>query len=116
MAEIVLVTPPVTLEERYGKLSGAANTLPSLGILYLAAMLRKEGHLVSVIEASSLGLSLKELIGEIVKNKPEYLGISSTTLSIFHASALADEIKNIDRNIKTIIGGPHLTAIPEETM
>ncbi|MDP2755235.1 MAG: cobalamin B12-binding domain-containing protein, partial [Nitrospirota bacterium] len=116
MAEIVLVTPPVTLKERYGKLSGAANTLPSLGILYLAAVLRKEGYSVSVIEASSSGLSLKELIEEIVKNKPEYLGISSTTLSIFHASALADEIKNIDRNIKTIIGGPHLTAIPEETM
>jgi anaerobic magnesium-protoporphyrin IX monomethyl ester cyclase len=116
MAEIVLVTPPVTLEERYGKLSGAANTLPSLGMLYLAAVLRKEGHSVSVIEASSLGLSLKELLGEIVENKPKYLGISSTTLSIFHASALADEIKNIDRNIKTIIGGPHLTAIPEETM
>ncbi|MEW6418246.1 MAG: radical SAM protein [Nitrospirota bacterium] len=116
MADIVLVNPPVTLKERYGKLSGAANTLPSLSILYLAAVLRKEGHSVSVIEASSLGLSLKELVGEIVKNKPKYLGISSTTLSIFHASALADEIKNIDRNIKTIIGGPHLTAIPEETM
>ena len=116
MAEIVLVTPPVTLEERYGKLSGAANTLPSLGILYLAAVLRKEGHPVSVIEASSLRLSLKELIGEIINNKPKYLGISSTTLSIFHASALADEIKNIDGNIRTIIGGPHLTAIPEETM
>jgi len=116
MAEIVLATPPVTLEERYGKLSGAANTLPSLGTLYLAAVLRKEGHSVSVIEASSLGLSIKELIGEIMINKPEYFGISSTTLSIFHASSLADEIKKIDGNIKTIIGGPHLTAIPEETM
>ncbi len=116
MAEIVLLTPPVTLKERYGKLSGAANTLPSLGILSLAAVLRKEGHSVSVIEASSLGISLKELIEEIVKNKPKYLGISSTTLSIFHASTLADEMKNIDRDIKIIIGGPHLTAIPEETM
>ncbi len=116
MAEIVLVTPPVTLKERYGKLSGAANTLPSLGILYLAAVLRKEGHSVSVIEASSLRLSLKELVREIVNNKPKYLGISATTLSIFHASALTDEIKDIDGNIRTIIGGPHLTAIPEETM
>jgi len=70
MAEIVLLTPPVTLKERYGKLSRAANTLPSLGILYLAAVLRKEGYSVSVIETSSLGLSIKELLEEIIKKKP----------------------------------------------
>jgi hypothetical protein len=47
MAEIVLITPPVTLKERYGQLSKAANTLPSLGILYLAAVLRKEGYILA---------------------------------------------------------------------
>lgn len=116
MNKIVLTTPPITLKERYGRLSGAANTLPSLGLLYIAAVLRKEGYSVSVIEASSLRLSLKELVKEIIKNKPEYLGISATTLSIFSASVLADEIKKIFNPIKVIIGGPHLTAVPEETM
>ncbi|MEW6675143.1 MAG: radical SAM protein [Nitrospirota bacterium] len=114
--KIVLTTPPITLEERYGKLLGAANTLPSLGILYLAAVLRREGYAVSVIEASSLGLSLRELLDEMIAINPEYVGISATTLSIFNASALAGEIKKINSNIKIIIGGPHLTAIPEETM
>jgi len=116
MVEIVLLTPPVTLKERYGNLSGAANTLPSLGILYLAAVLRKEGYSVSVIEASSLGLSLKELIKEIIPQKPKYIGISATTLSIFNASVLAGEIKKTDNRIKTIVGGPHITAVPEETL
>jgi radical SAM superfamily enzyme YgiQ (UPF0313 family) len=116
MSKIVLMTPPVTLEERYGKLSWAANTLPSLGILYLGSVLRKEGYEVSVIDASSLGLSPRELMEKIVTLQPKYLGISATTLSIFHASALADEIKNTINDIKIIIGGPHLTAIPEETM
>jgi anaerobic magnesium-protoporphyrin IX monomethyl ester cyclase len=116
MSDIVLVTPPVTLEERYGKLSRAANTLPSLGILYLSAVLKKEGYSVSVIEASSLGITLKELVEEIIKNQPKYLGISAATLSIFNAAALAEEIKKFVTDIKIIIGGPHLTAIPEETM
>ena len=117
MAEIVLLTPPVTLKERYGKLARAANTLPSLGILYLAAVLRKEGYSVSVIETSSLGLSIKELLEEITK-KPNYnyIGISATTLSIFNASVLAEEIKKIDNKIKIIVGGPHITAVPEETL
>jgi len=116
MSNIVLVTPPVTLEERYGKLSWAANTLPSLGILYLASVLRKDGYQVSVIDASSLGFSQKELIDKIVVLQPKYLGISATTLSISHAASLADEIKKPLNNTKIIIGGPHLTAIPEETM
>lgn len=116
MAKVVLITPPVTLKERYGKLSGAANTLPSLGILYLAAVLRREGCAVSVIEASSLGLSLRELLDEIIAIDPEFVGISATTLSIFNASKLADEIKKNNGKMKIIVGGPHLTAIPEETM
>jgi len=116
MSKILLVTPPVSLEERYGKLAWAANTLPSLGILYLASVLRKEGYGVSAIDASSLGLSQKKLIEEIVTLQPKYLGISATTLSIFHAASLADEIKKTLNNTKIIIGGPHLTAIPEETM
>lgn len=116
MSDIVLVTPPITLKERYGKLSWASNTLPSLGILYLAGILRKGGFNVSVIEASSLGLSIKELTKEIVKTKPRYLGISATTLTILNASTLANELKNYLKDIKIIIGGPHLTAMPEETM
>ncbi len=116
MTKVVFITPPVTLKERYGKLSGAANTLPSLGILYLAAVLRREGCAVSVIEASSLGLSLRELLDEIIAVNPEFVGISATTLSIFNASNLADEIKKNNDKIKIIVGGPHLTAIPEETM
>jgi len=116
MTKIVLTTPPITLKERYGKLSGAANTLPSLGILYIAAVLRRDDYAVSVIEASSLGFSLKKLLDKIIAIKPKYLGISATTLSIFNASALADEIKKVVSNIKIIIGGPHFTAIPEETM
>lgn len=116
MSKIVLTTPPVTLKERYGKLSGAANTLPSLGILYLAAVLRKEGYSVSVIEASSTGLSLTELLDRIIAINPRYVGISATSLSIFNASALAEEIKKTNGKITIIIGGPHLTAIPEETM
>jgi anaerobic magnesium-protoporphyrin IX monomethyl ester cyclase len=116
MAKVVLITPPITLKERYGKLSGAANTLPSLGILYLAAVLRREGYAVSVIEASSLGLSLRELLDEIIAIDPEFVGISATTLSIFNASKLADEIKKSNGKMKIIVGGPHLTAVPEETM
>lgn len=116
MADLLLITPPVTLRERYGKLAGAANTLPSLGILYLAAVLRQKGYSISVIESSSLGLTMEQAIEKISTIKPRYIGLTATTLTIMNARALASEIKKIDDRIQVIVGGPHITAIPEETM
>jgi len=113
---IAFVTPQLTLEERYGKFSGAGNTLPALGLLSLAAVLQKDGCSVSVIDAASLGLSIKELTVRLMRTTPKYVGIYATTLSIFNASVLAEEIKKIDNRIKIIVGGPHITAVPEESM
>lgn len=113
---ITIITPPVSLEERYGRLSGAGNTLPSIGILYLASCLRKEGYPVTVIEACSKSLSLTKTIECIISSGPKYVCISATTLTIHSAVQVAETIKAIDPKITTVIGGPHLTAVPEKTI
>ena len=116
MANIVFVDPPISLAKRYGKLAGAANTMPSLGLLSLAAMARLNGFNSYIVEASSLGLDYQTTIDEIFKHSPDYAGITATTLSIHNAAILARMIKERDDTVRTIIGGAHLTAIPEETM
>jgi len=116
MKNIIFVNPPLTLEERYGSLSGAANTMPSLGLLSLAAVVRTNNFNSHIIEASSLGLDYKDTLEEIFKYSPDYVGITATTLSIHNAAKLARMIKKKDKAVCVIIGGVHLTAIPEETM
>ena len=116
MSTIVFTAPPLTLEERYGTLAGAGNTLPSMGLLYLASVVRKNGYKTGVVEASSLGLNYEEALKQILSFSPDYVGITATTVSIFHAAKLAGKIKEKNKNIKVIIGGPHLTAVPKETM
>lgn len=113
---IVFVNPPLSLEERYGKLSGAGSTMPSLGLLSLAAAARANGFRSYILEASSLGLDYQATIEEIFKYSPDYVGITATTLSIYNAAKLAEKIKKMDERIPIIIGGVHLTAAPEETM
>lgn len=113
---ITIITPPISLEERYGRLSGAGNTLPSLGILYLASCLRKGGYPVAVIDACSQGLPLEKTVEYVAASNPKYVCISATTLTIHSAFQVAEMIKAIDPKITTVIGGPHLTAVPEETM
>jgi radical SAM superfamily enzyme YgiQ (UPF0313 family) len=114
--KILLTTPPISLEERYGNLAGAGSAAPSLGILLLAAVARQEGHAVVVLEAAALNLGLEATLARVAAERPDVLGISSTTLAIFHAHALAAAAKKLLPGLRTIIGGPHVSAAPEETM
>ncbi|MBI3813208.1 MAG: radical SAM protein [Nitrospinae bacterium] len=116
MSTIVFAAPPLTLEERYGTLAGAGNTLPSMGLLSLASVVRKSGYKTAVVEASSLNLSYDETVRQILSFSPDYVGITATTVSIFHAAKLAGKIKEGNKNIKVIIGGSHITALTKETL
>lgn len=116
MASIVLVNPPISLEERYGRLSGAGSTLPSIGLLGLASVIRKAGHHVKIIEAASSNLSYEESLHRILDFQPDIVGFTAVTSSIYKAARLSQMIKNNRPEIKIIIGGPHITAVPDETL
>ena len=53
---------------------------------------------------------------EILFLSPDYAGLTSTTLSICSVSALAEKAKSGQSRLKVIVGGPHLTALPLETL
>jgi len=116
MLNVVFINPPIRMEERYGTLALAGSTMPSLGLCYLAGVARANGFKTAIIEASALNLSYQDVIKQISTLSSKYIALTATTLSICHAAELAREIKDKDRNIVTIIGGPHITAVPEETM
>lgn len=104
------------MEERYGKLASAGNTMPSLGLLSLAAVVREHGFKPAIIEACSLGLSYKETLEQIIAVAPRYVGLTATTVSIYPAARLAEVLKARMPQVRIILGGPHLTAVPEKTM
>jgi len=114
--DIKFVNPPLTLEERYGDLASAGSNLPSIGLLMLASVVRKSGFATDVIDAPSLNLSLSQTVDRIFEAPPMVLGITAVTPSVIKAAELARMIKERDGSIVTVLGGPHLTAVPEETM
>jgi radical SAM superfamily enzyme YgiQ (UPF0313 family) len=89
--------------------------MPSLGLLSLAAVARDRTFDVSIVEASSLGLNLDETVKKILALSPDYVGLTATSLSICAAAKLAEKIKTGNNQLKIIIGGPHVTALPQET-
>jgi anaerobic magnesium-protoporphyrin IX monomethyl ester cyclase len=116
MLRVALVSSPLTLEQRYGKFSGAGSTQPTYGLACLGAIAKKEGVDVFIIDASAESLTVEKTLGEIMEYAPDVVGISSTTVGIVASGDLAGRIKQIRPETLTIIGGCHVTAIPEVTL
>jgi len=81
---------------------------PPLGLLYIAATLRKEGIDAVVIEARTSGLSHDQVLKRIEEEVPDFVGITAITARIKSALYLAAKIKEINSDIKVVLGGPHI--------
>ena len=110
MSEVILIHPPVSFNK---VIAGGYDNIPPLGILYLAAVLEKEGVNVKVIDNLDASLTLKEILKVVKKEKPKIVGISSTTSQIKSSVQIAKEIrKKIGKDIHICIGGCHVSADP----
>ncbi|MEI7481109.1 MAG: radical SAM protein [Elusimicrobiota bacterium] len=114
--KIVFVNPPLSIQDRYGVKSQSGGQTPPLGLLCLATMTRAHGFETTILDAAALKLGYAECVSFILDNDFHYVGITAVTISIAHAAELAARLKKADPGITIIIGGPHLTALPSETM
>lgn len=104
------------MEERYGELAKGGSSLPPLGLCTLAAVAGEVGVDVSIIDAPALGASVRETCEMIEAFDPDIIGITAVTISINNAAGLAKYIKKRKLKAPIVLGGPHVTAIPEETL
>ena len=80
----------------------------NLGVL--AGFLLREGIDVKIIDQVA-GHNVKK---EIKKMNPDFVGITSTTASIYEAYDIADFSRK--EGFKTIMGGKHVSAMPYEAL
>ncbi|MBI4864349.1 MAG: cobalamin B12-binding domain-containing protein [Candidatus Riflebacteria bacterium] len=112
----VLVNPPITLQERYGKLSAAGSSLPPFALMGLASYARENGFESAIVDAEALRLTVDETVEAIVALDPWVVGFTATTLSVGRAAEVAEKLKEARPDLPTVIGGPHFTALPEPTL
>ena len=113
--KILLLTPPYPVKERLGKLGILGGHLPSIGLLYLATALRSAGE-VEIIDAACSDSSKEDILRHILQHSPDIVGISAVTPAITRAQELAASIKQAFPHILVVLGGPHITTVPKETM
>lgn len=114
--DIVLVNPPLSMEERYGAWAKGGTRTPPLGLAQLAAVVREHGYSPAILDCTALGLNDAEAAQTLLSMKPRYVGLTAVTIAVNNAGRLARLLKDADREWTVIVGGPHVTALPEETM
>lgn len=114
MAKIILLSPPYL--DLYGSLRNAAGRYFPLGIAYIASYLRKYGnHEVQMYEPEAQGFTYADIANIIKIHKPDVIGITCATPNFTRAIKLA-EICRMNSTAKVIIGGVHVSAVPEFIM
>ncbi|MDO8623507.1 MAG: radical SAM protein [archaeon] len=110
--KVLLIIPPVTLKERYGKFSDIGTLYPPLGLAYLAAYAEKEGHEVKIIDSEAEGYGYEEIIKIASEFKPQVVGMQTYCTNMNRVYKVAENLKNI-MDIKVVLGGAQATLEPE---
>lgn len=90
--------------------------IPLLGLGYLGAVLEKAGFSVRIIDPGVEDIPADKIVEEVVRHRPGLVGVSSMTPNIKTAANLAGLISKALPGVSICVGGPHVTALPEETL
>lgn len=97
-----------TIDERR-KIPGVTN-IPQFGTLYIASYLTAHGYKDRDIEVREWGHLHEDAFRRI---SPDIVGISSITQHFNIAKAIARRIKELDPNCTVVMGGFHISALPQ---
>lgn len=84
---------------------------------YAATMLKKEGFEVAWLDGITKGQKFEEWLADLKKEKPDLLVIETKTPVVKKHWKIIKEIKKYrDLDIKIVLVGDHVTALPEESL
>lgn len=106
------VPPGGYFAERWSR----GTSMPPLGILSIAAVLEKEGIGVEIIPADILKLSWRDIDRKIRSDRPDIVGVTSTTENRFQSFKLVRIARQAHPPALVIMGGPHASMAAGDTL
>ena len=89
---------------------------PPLGLMALAGYLKSFGHSVHIVDGEPELLSVADTISRALAFKPDIVGVTATTPEYPFACDIFRNLKQANRAIETVLGGSHITNLPEHTI
>jgi radical SAM superfamily enzyme YgiQ (UPF0313 family) len=114
---IVLLEPPYVFWDRaMDRIRDGEESVTGWGVLVLGAVAQQRGHEVAIVDAKGGGITLEEATARVTALAPDVLGVSATTISIGNGARIAAAVKEKLPHVTTVVGGPHVSAVPEATL
>ncbi len=89
---------------------------PPLGLAYLAAALEQAGVQVKILDYVVYPYRRDALESVLEEFKPHVAGATAVSMTFDHARQILCDVKAIDPEILTVIGGPHVTFCARQTL
>ncbi|MFC1847963.1 B12-binding domain-containing radical SAM protein [Chloroflexota bacterium] len=87
-----------------------------MGLLYLAAILEHNDYEVDVLDLLVSRYTKDKIKRKLEQYQPDIVGVTSVTMNYPTASDILKYCKSVNPDITTLIGGPHVTFAPSETL
>lgn len=114
---VLLINPPYTTEDRYGKDLGRFGPLNEpLGLAYLAANLERGGHEVAILDAPALNLTSTDICKYMEERPYDLVGVTMLTPMYNRSVEVVKALRQAFPEITIVVGGPHPTILPRETL
>lgn len=105
--KVLFVNPPNTLKDVLGKAAVFVSDFEPLGLLYIAAVLEREGIDVEVLDAYLYKMNLDDICRVVETKRPDVVGISCLTANASVVYVLGKRIKENFANMKVVLGNLH---------
>jgi len=91
-------------------------TRPSLGTSYISSYLKSRGIESKIFDANYNSWTEDLTVDLVVTYRPDIIGITAMTHEINKAHSIITALTKRLNNIPSVIGGCHITALPQETL
>ena len=114
----ILLIHPLGYNSGYARkdISRMANLMPPIGLASISSYLEIRNIESVIIDCFAKPESDKNIKAFLIDNKPAFIGITCTTSSFYDGVRTAGVAKKILPDIKTIFGGPHVSALKEKIL
>jgi len=115
--KVLLICPHSVFEPfKRSKIGIAVAKMPFLSLASLAAPLITAGHEVKILDLSVSEKPEKDLEDALRAFSPDFVGITCTTPLFSEMVYISKFVKNFNKEIIVITGGPHPSTMPEDTL
>ena len=107
MSKVLLISPPTPWDSYVVQ----SELYPNLSIILLGTILNEAGHETKVVHMIADKITMPKLKELIANFEPDIVGITMVTFQAKTSREVMRLIKEVNKGIKVVIGGPHPSAL-----